>query len=74
MRAKRTMRSSSPPTSAGASPVAIPQHYSIILPGQGHKTRRRRRVTYPESYITKNTTCFKIMPVGRITCCHPATL
>jgi len=28
--------------------------------GGGHKTRRCRRVTYPESYITKYTTHIKI--------------
>jgi len=30
--------------------------------GEGHKTRRCRRVTYPESYITKYSTYTKINP------------
>jgi len=31
--------------------------------GEGHTTRRCRRVTYPELYITKYTTYTKIRPV-----------
>ena len=34
------------------------------LAGEGHTTRRCRRVTYPESYITKYTAYTKIMDDG----------
>ena len=35
------------------------------LRGGGHKTRKCRRVTYPESYITKCTTYAKRMLTGQ---------
>ena len=33
---------------------------ALLFSGEGHKTRRCRRVTYPESYITKYATHPKI--------------
>ena len=37
--------------------------------GEGHKTRRCRRVTYPESYVTKYTTFTEIMCHAAVACC-----
>ena len=37
--------------------VIVPVY--LCSSGEGHKTRRCRRVTYPESYITKHTTYTK---------------
>ena len=35
--------------------------HCLVLPrGRSHKTRRCRGVTYPESFITRYTTCNKI--------------
>ena len=45
---------------------------ALCSSGEGHKTRRCRRVTYPESYITKYTTYSKTNPetVSLLICVH----
>ena len=54
---KRTIRLRALSIRLRTSCTASEHHHQ----GEGLKTRRCRRVTYPESYITTKTTCTKIM-------------